>query len=51
MVPVDDARRLAGASGANVELLLLADRGHSDCSSDVLFWARVTEFLDRAFGF
>ena len=48
VVPVGHGRRLAAAAGANVELLVLPGRGHSDCNRDPLFWPRVTAFLDQA---
>jgi len=49
VVPVDHGRRLAAAGSANVELLVLPGRGHSDCNDDELFWPRVNALLDRAF--
>jgi len=47
VVPVDHGRRLVTAGGANVELLILPERGHSDCNRDPLFWQRVTALLDQ----
>ena len=47
VVPVDHGYRLA-AGGADVELLILPGRGHSDCNRDPLFWQRVTPLLDQA---
>ncbi|MFV2072040.1 MAG: alpha/beta hydrolase [Thermoanaerobaculales bacterium] len=48
VVPVDHGRRLAAAAGANVELLVLPGRGHSDCNRDPLFWPRVMDFFEKA---
>ena len=48
VVPVDHGRRLA-AGGANVELIILPGRGHSDCNRDSLFWPRVMGLLGEAF--
>jgi len=49
VVPVDHGRRLVAAGSANVELLVLPGRGHSDCNDDELFWPRVKACLDHAF--
>jgi len=46
VVTADHGRRLA-AGGANVELLILPGRGHSDCNRDPLFWPRVSAIFDR----
>jgi len=48
VVPVGHGRRLADGGGANVELLVLDGRGHSDCNRDPLFWPRVTALLGKA---
>ncbi len=48
VVPIEHGCRLADAGGANVELLVLPGRGHSDCNLDPLFWPRVTSFLERS---
>ena len=49
VVPVDHGRRLGAAGSANVELLVLPARGHSDCNRDPLFWPRVRTLLERAY--
>jgi len=48
VVPIEHGRRLADAGTVNIELLVLAGRGHSNCNFDQLFWPRVTGFLDRS---
>jgi len=47
-VPVEHARRLAAAGGGTVRLLMLPDRGHSDCNRDPRFWPEVTAMLRQA---
>jgi len=48
VVPVEHARRLAAAGGRTVELLLLPERGHSDCNEDPEFWPAVRRVLGKA---
>ncbi len=50
VVPPEHARRLAAAGGENVELLLLPERGHSDCNEDPRFWPAAEQVLGRALG-
>jgi len=45
VVPVEHARRLDAASGANVTLMILPKRGHSNCSRDPAFWPAILEHL------
>jgi pimeloyl-ACP methyl ester carboxylesterase len=48
-VPSEHGRRLAAAAGDNVRLLLLPERGHSDCDRDPRFWEEARGLLDQAF--
>ncbi len=44
-VPVEQAIRLKEVAGDNVELLLMENRGHSDCHLEPGFWDKLTEFF------